>query len=298
MENDITLRQETAPAEMSVKDVERQIGKIQELMAAVMKKDEHYGVIPGTGKKPSLLKPGAEKINFIFRLEPEYKIERHELPEGHREFEITCVLRKIGTGEKVGEGVGSCSTMESKYRYRNVADYEILDTPIPKDSKERKAEYRKQGFGMKQVDGAWYWVKYTSTAKSDNPDIADVYNTVLKMAKKRAYVDATLTATAASDFFTQDVEDFAQDRQDEAITKKPEPRHEAGTRIPDDTTKPAEGQTTVIEPNEEDLLKAEGAAIVADKLLSKERQTQLWNESGKNLKAYVESLRKEPAIMF
>jgi hypothetical protein len=47
--------------------------------------------------------------------------------------------------------------------------------------------------------------------RSENPDIADLYNTVLKMAKKRAFVDATITATAASDFFTQDVEDFASE---------------------------------------------------------------------------------------
>ena len=46
------------------------------------------------------------------------------------------------------------------------------------------------------------------TGRIENEDIADVYNTVLKMAKKRALVDATLTATAASDIFTQDVEDF------------------------------------------------------------------------------------------
>jgi hypothetical protein len=42
----------------------------------------------------------------------------------------------------------------------------------------------------------------------DNP--ADYYNTVLKMAKKRAHVDAILTATAASDIFTQDVEDMPE----------------------------------------------------------------------------------------
>lgn len=33
------------------------------------------------------------------------------------------------------------------------------------------------------------------------------YNTILKMAKKRAFVDAVLTATAASDIYTQDLDD-------------------------------------------------------------------------------------------
>jgi hypothetical protein len=39
----------------------------------------------------------------------------------------------------------------------------------------------------------------------DNP--ADYYNTVLKIGKKRAQVDGILTVTAASDIFTQDIED-------------------------------------------------------------------------------------------
>lgn len=42
----------------------------------------------------------------------------------------------------------------------------------------------------------------------DNP--ADYYNTCLKMGKKRAFVDALLTCTAASDIFTQDIEDEPQ----------------------------------------------------------------------------------------
>ncbi len=44
--------------------------------------------------------------------------------------------------------------------------------------------------------------------RAENPDPADQYNTVLKMAKKRALVDAVLTATAASDCFAQDLEDL------------------------------------------------------------------------------------------
>ena len=203
---------DNAPAvveeERSIADVAKQVGKIQELMRSVMHSGEHYGVIPGTGDKPSLLKPGAEKLCFVFRLAPEYVVDVKELAGGHREYSVRTILRNMATGNKVGEGVGSCSTMESKYRYRNASDYEVTDQPIPKDSKERKAEYRKQGFGMKKVDGEWVWVRYKSEGKVENPDIADVYNTVLKMAKKRSLVDATITACAASDIFTQDVEDM------------------------------------------------------------------------------------------
>lgn len=40
-------------------------------------------------------------------------------------------------------------------------------------------------------------------------NLADIMNTCLKMAKKRGFVDAVLTATGASGFFTQDMEDIA-----------------------------------------------------------------------------------------
>lgn len=43
--------------------------------------------------------------------------------------------------------------------------------------------------------------------KFRNQDACSVANTVLKMAKKRAFVDAVLSATRSSDLFTQDVED-------------------------------------------------------------------------------------------
>ncbi len=41
-----------------------------------------------------------------------------------------------------------------------------------------------------------------------NQDAANIANTILKMAKKRALVDATLSATRASGMFTQDLEDM------------------------------------------------------------------------------------------
>jgi hypothetical protein len=44
-----------------------------------------------------------------------------------------------------------------------------------------------------------------------NQDAANIANTLLKMAKKRALIDATLSATRASGLFTQDLEDMDRD---------------------------------------------------------------------------------------
>lgn len=152
-------------------EVQQQVNQIQYLMKQVLKEGEHYGAVPGCGNKPTLLQPGAEKIAYMFHLVPSYEVTRRDLGHGHREYEVTCTLTHRDTGEIVGGGMGLCSTLESKYRYRN-----------------------------KWVNG--------KKVREENPDIADVLNTVLKIAKKRSFVDAVKSTTAASDIFTQDIEDM------------------------------------------------------------------------------------------
>ena len=153
-------------------EVRRQVNEIQYLMKSVLKDGTHFGKIKGCGDKPTLLQPGAEKIAYMFHLVPSYQVETEKFGKGHRAYTVTCSLRSRDTEKEVGYGVGLCSTLESKYRYRN----------------------------------EWHDNQKT---KVENTDIADVWNTCLKMAKKRAFVDAVKSTTAASDVFTQDVEDFA-----------------------------------------------------------------------------------------
>ena len=155
-------------------EVRRQVNQIQYLMREVLKAGTHYGNVPGCGPKPTLLQPGAEKIAYMFHLVPAYEIKQSRFDGGHREYDVTCRLTSQDSGQVVGEGVGMCTTLESKYRYR------------------------------KTKDGA----------RVENPDIADTWNTVLKMAKKRAFVDAVKSTTAASDVFTQDIEDIAPEARE------------------------------------------------------------------------------------
>jgi predicted RNA-binding Zn-ribbon protein involved in translation (DUF1610 family) len=198
---------------MSREVLSKQVNLIQDVMKNVMKKGEHYGIIPGCDK-PSLLKPGAEKLSLTFRLSPTYVIKQSELPGMHREYNVVCTLTHIPTGKVLGEGVGSCSTMESKFRFRKV------ERVCPKCGKEAiikgKKEYgggfvcfkKKGGCGEKfKEDDPQILSQKEGKAEYENP--ADYYNTVLKMAKKRAHVDAILTAVGASDIFTQDVEENA-----------------------------------------------------------------------------------------
>jgi hypothetical protein len=201
---------------LTVKDIVDQVALIQDVMQKVMKDKEHYGVIPGCWDKPTLLKPGAEKLSLTFRMAPDYEIETVDMGRGHREFRIKCSLKYIPTGAFLGMGVGSASTMETKWRYRN-ADPEITEKQVPReywdlkksDSNKAQDMLGGRGFTTKKVNGVWMIAKLTGEKiEHDNP--ADYYNTCLKMAKKRALVDAVLTVTAASDIFTQDIEEMVE----------------------------------------------------------------------------------------
>lgn len=208
-DNDSLMVSEREMHALSVREITDQVKLIQTVMRDVMKEGEHYGTIPGCGDKPALLKPGAEKLGMTFRLAPRFDVRRTDYPNGHREYEITCTLNDRH------QGVGACSTLEAKYRYRT-GPKKFTGKPVPKDywnlrgSNPAKASEMLGGKGFavgKNDAGAWEICEAGEKVEHDNP--ADHWNTVLKMAKKRAHVDAILTATAASDIFAQDIDEFA-----------------------------------------------------------------------------------------
>lgn len=222
---------------LSIPQLVAQVNLIQEAMSAVMHSGEHYGVIPGTGTKPSLLKPGAEKLCQLFRLDPQY--EWTETVDGlHRTYTVKCTLYHIPSGNRIASGLGSCSTRESKYAYRKAERTcpECGGTTIIKG----RAEYgggwlcyaKKGGCGSKWPDGAEI-IERQETGRAPNENLPDAWNTVLKMGCKRALVAAVLNATAASDIFTQDIEEMAENATVAA------PATEAAPKAPPPPPKPS-----------------------------------------------------------
>lgn len=173
-------------------EIRSQVNRIQEVMEAVMKDGQHYGVIPGCGDKPTLLKPGAEKLMMTFRLAVEPEVE--DLGDTYvRRYRVRTRVTSQMTGVFLGSGVGECSSDEEKYAWREAVCREEFDAVDPALRREK-------------------WKKGLSEPifqVHTNP--ADVANTILKMAKKRSLVDAILTVTAASDIFAQDYEDMPEE---------------------------------------------------------------------------------------
>ncbi len=168
---------------LTAKDIKNQVDLIQDVMKGVMKDHEHYGVIPGCGDKPALLKPGAEKLNLTFRMAPDPETVIIDMGEGHREYRVKCIMKSIETGKFLGAGVGSASTMETKWRFRKG------EQKCPKCGKEAiikgKQEYgggwlcfkKKGGCGEKFKDGdSTIENQEMGRIEYDNP--ADYYNCV------------------------------------------------------------------------------------------------------------------------
>lgn len=183
----------------SIANTMNKIAQMQAVVQKTLKNGQDYGEIPGTNK-PTLLKPGGEKICMLFGLNPEYEFLQttEDYEKEFFSYNIKCTLHR--NGQAVAQGVGSCNSKEKKYRFINVDN-------IPDGYIGYQEEFSDK-YGRK---------KY----KINNVDICSLVNTILKMAKKRAFIDAVLQVASLSEVFTQDLEDmkdFIQQEQNETMT--------------------------------------------------------------------------------
>jgi hypothetical protein len=201
--------------EVAVERREMIVKAVKSLMREGM--DGDYGTIPGT-PKPTLLQPGADKLNNLFGLVPTFEVTDKDIDwTGERHggepfffYEVKC--RLIRGGYVMGEGDGSANSWESKHRYRKS---ERVCPACGTDSIIKgKPEYgggwlcyaKKGGCGAKFKAGDPD-IEEQQTGNVPNPNISDVVNTIRKIANKRAKIAATLNAVSAHEFFSQDIED-------------------------------------------------------------------------------------------
>jgi hypothetical protein len=183
-----------------------------EFTRIVMKKEKDYGIIPGTDK-PTLLKPGAEKLCTLFGLAPVFELTDKitDFSGGLFYFQYRCILQRDGVA--IASGLGSCNSREKKYRYRQME----RTCPVCKKAAiiKGKEQYgggwlcftKKGGCGAKFPDGAPE-IESQAVGQVENTEPFDLVNTIDKMAQKRSLVAAVLIGANASEFYTQDMEDI------------------------------------------------------------------------------------------
>lgn len=219
--------------------------KITELVQQAMVEGVDYGIIPGTRGKPTLLKPGAEKLNSYFGLTPIFEVKREieRWDKAEPLFFYRYVCRLMRGDVLIAEGIGSCNSWEDRYRYRWVSEDRIPDGIDPSTLETRGGKISEFTFAVDEgrIEGEYakpqsYWdrfraaiengtaVKIQKQARSgkvfdawqidatyyriENREAFSQVNTIDKIAQKRALIAATLIAVNASEFFTQDIEDL------------------------------------------------------------------------------------------
>ncbi len=182
------------------------------IIKSVLVEGTDFGVIPGT-KQATLLKPGAEKIADSLNLYPDYErmgcVEDWDRPLFH--YTYRCILKVRGSDATIATGIGSCNSMEARYRWRNAS--RVCPVCGQESIIKGKEEYgggflcfaKKGGCGAKFGDKDESIIGQ-KVGQVPNDDIYSLVNTVDKMAQKRAMVAASLNL-GFSDHFTQDVED-------------------------------------------------------------------------------------------
>lgn len=173
------LRPVASPADVLAVQAE-----VNTLIVQALEEGRDYGTSPGT-KTPSLLKPGAERINQAFGTYPRYAVAEKEVDH---HVEIAWIKRRWKWGQQRGEKIWTEERGTSLGLYRYLIRCELV--------LRSSGEVVGDGMGSASTLEAKY---------IDRP--RDLENTVLKMAQKRAMVAATLNAYALSDRFTQDMED-------------------------------------------------------------------------------------------
>lgn len=183
---------------MAVADIISHVALVQEVMRAVMKPDVHYGVIPGTDK-PTLYKQGAEVLCMAFRVADSYQVEDLSTADVVR-YRVTCTGVHQMNGLVLGTGMGEASSGEEKYKWRKAWDEEFDATPA----------------NLRRIKSGKYKTKQVRT------EPADLANTILKMANKRAKIAMTINVTACGDMFGQDLEDMDEALRDHLTRHNPE----------------------------------------------------------------------------
>lgn len=174
------------------------VRQLQATMKGILTAKHDYDTIPGCGKKEVLLKPGAEKILMALGITSTYELINHTEnfeDKGFFAYTVKCVLYKGDA--KITEGLGHANSKEKKWAFEWVNE---KDVPKDIDKTLLQSKTGTSSYG----NFTQYQVESDANSKA---------NTILKMAKKRAQIDAVLTVASLSEIFTQDFEDIPHDEE-------------------------------------------------------------------------------------
>ena len=253
-----------------------------------------YGSIPGV--KLIVFKEAIQKIESAFGLgtgnplleKEEMLIVAGENRITHWRITAKVPIVNLDTGGIVAVGIGTCSTAESKYRFRGT------ERKCPKCGKETiikgKSEFgggwlcftKKGGCGIKFKDGDPE-IEAQEFGKTENLNPVDVLDTCIAMAVKRATGRAVLNVTGMSKYFRlpEEIEDEGHNFHNGNTEQEPAKPKKNYKKMTEDLKKPKEAP--------EENGKSNPEATNTDRLKLLEKGTKIFGTAAK----FIEFLDKE-----
>lgn len=242
-----------------IEEAKARLAELQKFVREVMVEGTHYGPPFPNSTKQVLYKAGGELLMEVYGYAVDVhvlkRIEKWTAAEGGPFFhyEVEALIYSKRTGNFVGRGIGSCNTRENRYRWRQG------ERACPSCGQEAiikgKAQYgggwlcwkTKGGCGAKfaENDAA---ITDQKAGKVPNDDVETLVNTVLKIAKKRAYLDGAIAMTQSSGLFTiEDDSDGADDEdgapaQQRTTTRSSGTTRQGGQQRTQQQAQPADGK--------------------------------------------------------
>lgn len=233
---------------MSIEQAVQRYRQQQYFVEQVMEDGKDFMVLPSTEKPTLLLPGAQKLVTFFgltSLLEP-LEVVQDWTGENHGgepffHYTYRAVIKHGATILAVGDG--SCNSWEGRYRWRWVPGEYVPSHVDPSTLMQRSTTRTEYAFAIDKAETggkygkpAEYWETWREAIKSGearqvmrrsasgkemdawemgdtayrvpNDDVFTLVNTILKIAQKRAFVGAVITATNASAYFTQDLEDM------------------------------------------------------------------------------------------
>ena len=129
--------------EITVEENKRRIDMVKKFVHSQMAIGEDYGTIPGV-EKPSLFKPGAEKLCniFGFSVEIQETDKMEDWNKGVFYYAYKATIRSKRTGLVEAECIGSCNSKESKYAFRWLPAFKATEDDKTRADKSEKRIWR------------------------------------------------------------------------------------------------------------------------------------------------------------
>ncbi len=143
---DLQIGDTTNPKQMMALMLEN-LEFVRSVKGTLLVENKDYGKVPRISK-PFLWKAGAEKLLMLFGCNAKFEYTITELSNNHREYRYHCNVYRVKDDKWLGEGFGTCNTLEDKFLYKKSNPYQLFNTAMQTSLKRAMVSATVRIFGL------------------------------------------------------------------------------------------------------------------------------------------------------